>query len=296
MSLKETVTKARRFPFAGRFMLVRHMDDGPDSTDPVDIYTSGRTVVESIGGTDNLTTEDLPDGNSLDPAATYTTGRETSVAIVVRTDDPEYDKFVDGGTRAVGEPDVLQYYQDQEFTVRDDGKVAICDNAGSAATLSADFPIIVRDCMTEEDYVKVTGDTLESGQYSVDMATGVLTFAEDAKGKAVFVTFAEKVSNATVYGSPAMPKSGTYTLYVSGPSEDYTQVNRMRQTDIYDSVQITGDRAGASRQKAPGQRTLNFRVLSPRAGKQRKRTVLTPEKTFGAGEAVEASAPAPAGG
>lgn len=282
MALKETVTKARRFPFAGTFTLIRHRDDGTDSTDPKDIYTSGRNVKESITGSSNLTTEDLNDGNSYDPAATYVTGSETSVAIVLNSDDPDLDIFLEGGQKLVADESHDQWYPDQRYEIGADGTVSVVDTEGSAVTISTKSPLTVRDVMTNEDYTAVESEEAPAaGQYKVDPDTGVFTFATADAGKAVYLTFGVKATGATVYVRPKVPKNSTYTLIVTGPSEDYAQTNRMRQTDTYDSVQRTGELAFMPRQKGPGQRTVNFRVVAPRAC-NRLKTVISPEVLPGA--------------
>lgn len=266
-------TKALRFPFAGHFTIIKQKDDGTDSSDPNDIYTSGRNIVDSVTETFSRTQEELNDGNSLFPAAVYPTGATNNVAIVVNTEDPDLDMYLKNATRVEG-TDVPMWHTNLTRTISDAGTIALTDSTGTAVKVSDDpkFPVVVKDFKSSDPYTEAASASPEAGEYILDPANGTFTFNDADKGKMVMISCGLVSPEATIYVESSTPTSPTYRVIITGPAEDYTANNPMYVTKDFDSMQLSGDYSPLARQKGPGSKTITFQTTRPRACEAAKTT------------------------
>ena len=260
--MPELETKALRFPFAGTATFIRRAADGTDSTDPKDIYTTGRTVMGAVTSSWSLSQEELADENSMYPAARYPTGVTENTSIVMRTEDPDLDMFLKGSVKTSG-TNVPVLYANQPYTVGADNKISLLDKSGAPARISTEKPVLVRDFMTSADYVKKDTPTAAM-EYKVDPATGVFTFSTLAVGKQVFITVWLVAPDATIYTDSAQVTAETLKVILSGPAEDFTSTNPLWVTKTFDSMQLSGDYSPLARQKGPGEKTVQLQTTKPR--------------------------------
>lgn len=264
--MPELESKALRFPFAGTATFIKRAEDGTNSEKPEDIYTTGRNVMGAVNTTFSLAQTNLEDENSNYPAAIYTTGTTDTVAIVFRTEDPDLDMFLKGTIKTDG-TDVGQWHSNLSYPIGDDGKVTLKDPDGGALKISESGTVLVRDYMTNADYAEASGASPTGNEYTVDPATATFTFDVANKGKQVLISCELVADTAIIYTDSAQAKSQTMSVILSGPAEDYTETNPMWVTRTYDSMQLSGDYSPLSRQKAPGEKTVNMTTTKPRGNK-----------------------------
>lgn len=270
MALMQTMSSARKFTGAGYMTLIRHLDDGTDSKNPDDIYTSGRQVAGAINTSSSKSQTPLPDENSWWPAAQYTTESTMMIGVGYNTRDPGLDRFTKGATRSE-KKDVPVWHTNVQREIAEEGGTAgaiklVKTGGTDPLKIDKDTAIVVRDAWSNMDYKNVDQADPATGEYKVDPDAGIFTFSKDDVGKQVFISCALVAEEAVVLEQEAMSKNATYTLILAGPDEDYGETDGKWVEERYDSVQIGGELADIARQKAPGNFTVNFTAVKPRAG------------------------------
>lgn len=254
-------TKTRIFPNAGRLTLIKHNADGTDTTNLSEIYTSDRSIIDSITTKYSTTSEDMNDGNAFDPAATHITGRAVEVAVVMNTYDPILYAFVTSAETETVDNGYI-FKAGEEFTIP------------SASPYTVELPVSAINasgvCIVRKpdgtDYAAVTEGTPTTGQYSVDAATATFTFSAADKGKPVIISAEWACSKLTKTSVASQPKQNVYTLIADGKNCDKDENDELADNFKVDSVKIKGDIQPPARQKAYSKCTYTFALVKPRTG------------------------------
>lgn len=253
-------TKTRIFPNAGKLTLIKHTADGSDSTDPKDIYTSDRSIVESITTKFSTTSEDMNDGNAFDPAATHITDRNVEVAVVLNTYDPILYQFAASAD--------VEHYSDEGYILKVGVEFTIDKTTGKVelptSKINADGVIVVRNA-DGTDYTKAKS-TPTTGQYSVDADKATFTFADDDKGKVVIITAEYACDKLSVMSVESQPTQNSYTLIADGKNCDKDETDELADNFIIDTCKIKGDLQPPAKQKNYSSWTVTFALVKPRAG------------------------------
>lgn len=264
-SLSKTMSKVRVFRQAGRICLIRHKDDGSNSTDPGDIYTSDRTVVDNVATTFSRTSEDLPDGNSMWAAGSYQTGITANSTPTFNTIDMDLWAFVTGAKKVLLQnipvPRVSEAYTIEP--VEGGGRIAL------GAKLNQVGMFLVREQWSGADYITAEGMAFPAaaGQAQVNYETGEIKFHADDVGKTVYITCEIIVEEMVDYKLPEIPKNDTFTLILSGESYDKDETDKLYDRYEVDSCKATGDISAPPRQKMPTGWSMTFSIQKPRPGK-----------------------------
>jgi hypothetical protein len=257
MALTRLSSNAQKYKGAGAFILERLLADGTPSTDPADIYTAGQNLIGVINTAWSLTTEELRDENNQLPRAVYNTGASETISIEMRSEDPYLDLFLKGGRVIKGAG--VQTYADLLIAIPEGGVFTLKDPDGGAVKLDEDTNMLFRDLVTGEDYVKVESAPA-TGQFSVDAATGVLTFAAEDKGKRGYFTAGYKMDEVETFQRDKNASLTSYRMKLTGEAYQYDQTQAQWSEEIYPSVQLaSGELASMARQLSPqSTKTLNF--------------------------------------
>lgn len=263
--LNKTMSKVRVFKEAGRICLIRHKDDGGNSRDPGDIYTSDRTVVDNVATTFSRTNEDLNDGNSMWPAASYQTGITASSTPTLNTVDMDLWAFVTGAKKVIQKNASVPKIS-MEYTIEKTeggGRIAL------DTKLNRDGLFVLREQWSGADYLVTEGDGFPaaSGQVRVDYDTGELKFHADDAGKVVYVSCEFIVEESVNYQLPEIPPNYIFTLILSGASYDKDETDKLYDTYVVDCCKATGDISAPPRQKMPNGWSITFTIQKPRPGK-----------------------------
>jgi hypothetical protein len=254
-------TKTRIFPNAGKLTLITHEADGSNTTTASKIYTSDRSIVDSITTKFSTTSEDMNDGNAFDPAATHITGRNVEVAVVLNTYDPILYQFAASAAAA--------HYTDEGYILKIGEEYTIDASAGTVAlptsAINADGVCLVRSA-DGTDYTKISEGTPATGQYSVDAATATFTFAATDKGKVVIITAEYACEKLSVLSVESQPTQNVYTLIADGKNCDKDENDELADNFIIDSCKIKGDLQPPAKQKNYSSWTVTFGLVKPRAG------------------------------
>lgn len=254
----QTVT--RIFPEAGHFILIKHKADRSDSSDPDEIYTSDAAIVDTINTKYALTTEDMNDGNSFDPAASHVTARDGTVDIVLNTFDMMLYAFLTGAKIETKESG--SYISSPTgYTISTNGKVKLEGTLDANAT----FPVIVK--CNGVAYEKVSS-TPTAGQFSVDTDKSELTFNLSDAGKSVYVTCAYTTTSLTVATVDNKPQQYEYTAIITGKNCDKGETDELADYYIMDSVKVNGEVTMPQRGKSYSSWTVSLKLTSARPGKK----------------------------
>ncbi len=257
------------YEYAGDLTLIgRDPATGLDRTDAAGIYTTGRNVKDNVTNSVSNSEETMNDGNSQYPAATRSTGKISTLAATLNTNDYKLDAFMKGSTYKT-ETAETQVMPNVPYTIGADATVQLKFGTENAVIApDSKFPVLVRETTGNDDaYKAVDTAPAASGEYKVDKATGVLTFHADDKGKQVFISAEIAVADTLVIEEPSAAIIPVFKAILSGPVIDFKQGMRYYQTATFDSVQPSGNIDDMPRQKTYGSRVVNFTMTAPRGDK-----------------------------
>lgn len=255
---KAYATKTRIFKNAGRIVLTKILADGTESKRPEDIYTSDKSIIQSVTTKYSISSEKMEDGNSFFAAAEHATGVDASADVVMNTFDPKLWEFVAG---AVGSTTENGYYRDtaDEYVIDENGTVKI-----NASALLKDSVVLARKA-DGTDFVMVQTEPKE-GEFSVDYDTATLTFNAADKGTGIYVTCYKKSALVTTSSIPAIPVMPTFKLELIGENYDMAEVDAVADNFIISRVKISGDIPQPPRQKNYASVTYSFGIGKPGVG------------------------------
>lgn len=255
---KAYATKTRIFKNAGRIVLTKILADGTESKRPEDIYTSDKSIIQSVTTKYSISSEKMEDGNSFFAAAEHATGVDASADVVMNTFDPKLWEFVAG---AVGSTTENGYYRDtaDEYVIAEGGTVKL-----NASALLKDSVVLARKA-DGTDFIMVESEPSQ-GEFSVDYDTATLTFNVADVGTGIYVTSYKKSALVTTSSIPAIPVMPTFKLELIGENYDMAEVDAVADNFIISRVKISGDIPQPPRQKNYASVTYSFGIGKPGVG------------------------------
>lgn len=234
-----------------------------DSTGALDktIIPTGLTVQTLEPPNFNVTTQDVPDGNSMYPLAIFETGAESQVSITYS--DFSYKVLADmvGGTFTEKGTDTLLTI-DEGYTIPSSSPYTVPVDH----TIGTDPAPVILGLLDGSAWVKVD-NAPSAKQYSV--SGSVFTFNSADAGAEVFATYSWQGSSTVKIEMPEEVDIPTVRLLITDEQVPSNKTGKEYDITYYvDKARITGDVRQMTQQSSPGTWTLTWRVLKPRAGQK----------------------------
>lgn len=240
---------------AGKLAYQKYKADGTlDET----IITTGLTVQSIDPPNLNISTQDVPDGNSLWPLAVVETDASSQVVVNFSDYSPKVLADMTGGNYSVGASVSLMTIE-QPHSVPDDYTITLPEAPASK-------PDVVVTDIQASPWVKVDSAPTKQ-QFSV--SGSVVTFNSADAGAEVLITYAWESTGGEKMEMPEDISVPTVRLIISDSMVPSNLTGADYDVTYYvDKARVSGDVKQMTQQKTPGTWTWTWRVIRPRAGRK----------------------------
>ncbi|MDY3988805.1 MAG: hypothetical protein SOY88_05735 [Massilioclostridium sp.] len=264
MAKTQTMNKALVFPKAGHIKVTPYNAQG--ELDVSKMWVSTHNIVKSIKRANSTTTSELPDGNSLYPAAEYATKEEGTLTVGFSTYDPTLEATVKGAEYTEDTEAASVFERIESFEIPESGAITL-----KYAVKDENFAIHIHDSFGNV-FTQADGSTPAAGTFKATIAESgekiaTLTFATEDAGTSVYVSYESYTTGVSGFAYDETPKTPMFQVVIIGETKAYATGQTM-------DTNITIDRASLSGGITPPEQTndptggweIAFKIGKPRPG------------------------------
>jgi hypothetical protein len=257
--MPETISQQLIYKKAGTFILIPYVNGVPTKANQ---YIEAG-VVDTIQRNASVTTSDMNDGNSTDPAHTYVTKTDRGYDVKLNTYSPKLDALLHGNTYLTG-TDADKYIEVvHEHTI---SSTALDISTTPPATIDTVLQLFVTD-RKGNAYTSVTS-AAATGQYVFDSTGHKLTFATTDAGTEVLVDVVYDASTDGVVeiqsaDNPSLPQ---FQAVIIGQVENKDEGVIYNTVSTLDKVVATSVTLPNQSNQPGGAWSFALKSQKPRAG------------------------------